>query len=403
MFRIIKADTRFDFMGQAPVFAKVSIGLFLAALVYIFGVGMKFGLDFSGGHEVLLQFDKPVSVREVRDGLQGLPVGDTSVQSFEIPDSTKTHFLVRVQRAETLDEAQLASVEGAFKTKYGEHVKGLGYNKEIGNVLDVEFTATATASGADTSTVTIASLIESKGFRVRNVKQIGRADQTLFSVTLRGVDTKLVEALTSLDPSVHAVRVEFVGPTVGKQLRDDGILAVLYALLCILIYIALRFDFFFGPGAVVCLFHDAIITVAILGLIGHEFSLATIAGLLTLVGYSINDTIVVFDRIRETVSRVQGQGLAEILNRAINETLGRTLMTSLTTLVACICLMVFGRSTVLFDFGLIMGIGVVVGTYSSIYVAAPMFRVLRERFGPKDPRTVTKAKSAAGAPAKSGA
>ncbi len=403
MFRIIKEGTRFDFMGQAGLFGKVSIGLVLASLVYIFGVGLTFGLDFSGGHEVLLEFDKPVSVREVREKLQGLPVGDTSVQSFEIPDSSKTHYLVRVQRAETLDEAQLASVEGAFKTKYGEHWKGLGYNKEIGNVLDVEFTSTATKAGVDTSTVTIVGMIEAQGFGVRNAKQIGRADQTLFSIMLRGVDTKLVEALTPLDPSVHAVRVEFVGPTVGKQLRDDGILAVLYALLCILIYIALRFDFFFGPGAVSCLFHDAIITVAILGLIGHEFSLATIAGLLTLVGYSINDTIVVFDRIRETVSRVQGQGLAEILNRAVNETLGRTVMTSLTTLVACVCLMVFGRSTVLFDFGLIMGIGVVVGTYSSIYVASPMFMILRERFGPRDPRAVAKAKSAPSATAKSGA
>ena len=121
-----------------------------------------------------------------------------------------------------------------------------------------------------------------------------------------------------------------------------------------------------------------------MSLLGQEFTLATIAGLLTLVGYSINDTIVVFDRIRETIGKAQGAGMKEVLNKAINETLGRTLMTSLTTLLACLCLMFFGAGTVLFSFGLIMTVGIIIGTYSSIYVASPTFKFLRERFAPKE-------------------
>ena len=128
-------------------------------------------------------------------------------------------------------------------------------------------------------------------------------------------------------------------------------------------------------------FHDAVLTCGFLVVAGREFNLATIAGVLTLIGYSINDTIIVYDRIRETVGKARGQALHELLNKAVNETLARTIMTSMTVLLASICLMVFGYGTVLFDFGQIMAFGVVIGTYSSIYVAAPVFKFMRERFG----------------------
>jgi preprotein translocase subunit SecF len=209
-------------------------------------------------------------------------------------------------------------------------------------------------------------------------------------VVLKGVDAAVVQTMAELDPAVKAAKVEFVGPTVGKQLRDDGTLAVGAALLLILVYIAFRFDIYFAPGAILCLFHDAIVTMAVLALIGEQFSLATIAGILTLVGYSINDTIVVFDRIRETMGTARGAELKDVVNRSVNETLGRTVMTAGSTLLACVCLMVFGRGTVLASFGLIMTIGIVLGTYSSVYVAAPVFVWLRENYGPKeDPSTKT--------------
>ena len=407
MLEIISHKKTFDFMSKAPLLSKVSITAFIIALVLILlpipGVGLKFGLDFSGGHEILVSFDEKVDASQVRGPVEALNLGDAAVQSFEIPDNPKTHFLVKVQRSQTFGDAELAALNDAFTSKYGDKFKApIRYNPEAGDVVEVEFVKTSTADPIDLSDSALAAVVEATEHKVRLVRKIGRPDQARYAIVLMGIDVSVVEALKAeVHPSAKAERVEFVGPTVGKQLRDDGILACLYALLCILIYIALRFDFFYGPGAIVCLLHDAIITAGLLSLLGHEFSLASIAGLLTLIGYSINDTIVVFDRIRERIGKAAGAALPEVLNRAINETLGRTLMTSVTTGVACLCLMWFGRMTVLFDFGLIMGIGVLIGTYSSIYVASPVFMALRIRFGSEQiVKAGSASKSKANKPAK---
>ncbi len=408
MFSIVDPNSKFDFMGKAPTFAKVSIIAFVASLALILlpipGVGLRFGLDFSGGHEILVSFDQPVSTDAVRTAVNGLSLGDTAVQTFEIPDNPRSHLLVKVQRSETFGKKELDDLNGAFEKKYGASFKSpVRYNPEAGDVIEVEFAATSSLAAVDTSSAALIAVVEQTNHRVRHIRKVGRPDQDRYAVVLMGVDVSVVEALRAgVSPSARAERVEFVGPTVGKQLRNDGVVACLFALVLMLLYIALRFDFFYSPGAIVCLFHDAVITTGFLSLIGHEFSLATIAGLLTLIGYSINDTIVIFDRVRERVGKAQGSALVEVLNRSINETLGRTLMTSFTTALACVCLMVFGRKTVLFDFGLIMMIGVVIGTYSTMYIASPMFLALRQRFGEPDP-TAHKGRAGASASKKSAA
>jgi preprotein translocase subunit SecF len=165
-------------------------------------------------------------------------------------------------------------------------------------------------------------------------------------------------------------RVDSVGPQVGAELKRNGFLSVFYCLLVILIYIGLRFDYKYAPGAVLCLFHDAVITLAIFVLVGKEINIPILAAILTLIGYSLNDTIVVFDRIRETEHHFHDKGIKFIINRAINDMLERTLITSGTVLTSALALWLIADGTVS-DICFALSIGIIFGTYSSIYVAAP--------------------------------
>ncbi|MDH3689029.1 MAG: protein translocase subunit SecF, partial [Gammaproteobacteria bacterium] len=172
------------------------------------------------------------------------------------------------------------------------------------------------------------------------------------------------------DCAVQMRRVEFVGPQVGKELTEDGGLAMIYALIGILIYVAWRFEWRFAVGSVVALVHDVVVTIGIFSLLQMEFSLPVLAAVLAVIGYSLNDTIVVFDRIRENFRKIRKGTTVEIMNKSINQTLRRTLLTSLTTLLVLITLFLLGGE-VIHGFAAALMIGVVVGTYSSIFVASP--------------------------------
>jgi len=173
-------------------------------------------------------------------------------------------------------------------------------------------------------------------------------------------------------------RVEVVGPQVGHDLRKKALFALLYAMIGVLIYITFRFEFRFAVGAIVALVHDVMITVGVFSLLNKEFTLPIIAAILTIVGYSLNDTIVVFDRIRERFAMKRKEAYEETINRSINETLSRTLLTSLTTLFVVVILLVLGGE-VIHDFAFALTVGVAVGTYSSIFIASPVL-VLFQRF-----------------------
>lgn len=183
---------------------------------------------------------------------------------------------------------------------------------------------------------------------------------------------KLKEAITTdlgqYRPEIR--RVDTVGPQVGAELKRNGFLAVFYCLLVILVYVGLRFDYKYAPGAVLCLAHDVVITLAIFVLVGKEVNVPVLAALLSLIGFSLNDTIVVFDRIRETEGHYREKGIHYVINKAINDMFGRTLITSGTTFVSALCLFFFADGTVA-DIAFAICIGIFFGTYSSIYVAAP--------------------------------
>ena len=183
--------------------------------------------------------------------------------------------------------------------------------------------------------------------------------------------TRLVEHLNSSGLGAATLRsVEFVGPTFGKELFEKGILALIYSLIGVMIYVAFRFEWKFSLGSVVALIHDVIITIGIFSIIGLEFTLPVLAALLAVIGYSLNDTIVVFDRIRENFRKLRETETAEIMNFSINQTLPRTILTSLTTLLVLVMLYIYGGDA-LTGFAATLIIGVLIGTYSSIFVASP--------------------------------
>lgn len=191
-----------------------------------------------------------------------------------------------------------------------------------------------------------------------NVAKVQEALQAQFGLTDDGV-----------------LRVDTVGPQVGAELKKNGLLATFYSLLVILIYIGLRFDYKYAPGAVICLVHDALLTMGVFALLGREVNVQIMAAILTLIGYSLNDTIVTFDRIRETLPLNREKGFKFVINKAINDMLGRTILTAGTTLLAVIALYIFGTG-VIEDLAFTLAIGVVVGTFSSIYIAAPLVLVV---------------------------
>ncbi len=205
-----------------------------------------------------------------------------------------------------------------------------------------------------------------------------------FSETGEKVGNKIIETIKTafpdnIDPEKFIRLQEEVGPKIGEELRGKAILAIFWALVGIIIYIWWRFEFTFGLAAVAALFHDVIITVGIFSIAGKEISLQVVAALLTIVGYSLNDTIVVFDRIREDLKIYRRESYSGVINHSINETLSRTIITSLTTFVVVLSLFIFGGS-VIHDFAFAILVGVIVGTYSSIFIASP---ILVEHFSSK--------------------
>ncbi|KRT55985.1 protein translocase subunit SecF [endosymbiont of Ridgeia piscesae] len=219
------------------------------------------------------------------------------------------------------------------------------------------------------------SLVEG-GFEDATVQHFGTSRDVLVRLAPRdGVESAVVsdQAFAAMQRATEGKaelrRVEFVGPQVGDELTEDGGLAMLYALICILLYVGIRFEYRFAMGAVIALVHDVIVTIGIFSLFQVEFDLPVLAAVLAVIGYSLNDTIVVYDRIRENFRKIRKGTPIEIINASLNQTLARTLVTSLTTLLVLIALFLFGGE-IIHGFALALIVGVVVGTYSSIYVAS---------------------------------
>jgi preprotein translocase subunit SecF len=282
--RLVSSDTSINFLKFHRL-AFIFSSILVAASIGLFAViGLNLGIDFKGG--ILIEArDKtgPANIAGLRGDLEQLGLGDISLQGF----GTETDVLIRIQRQDGDEKAQIAAIQLIGKT--------------LGSDFDIR-------------------------------------------------------------------RTEFVGPTVGAELAEKGMLAVVCALFAIMVYIWFRFEWQFSIAAILALTHDVLTTVGLFALTSFEFNLATVAAILTIAGYSINDTVVVFDRVRENLRRYKSYSLVDILNKSLNETLSRTVMTSVTTLLALGAIVIFGGA-VLRDFAIAMIWGVLIGTYSSVFVA----------------------------------
>ena len=223
----------------------------------------------------------------------------------------------------------------------------------------------------------VRATLDRAGFEGAVVQHFGTARDVLVRLAPRDdvdraeLSNRAFDALRAGDPAVDLRRVEFVGPQVGEELTEQGGLAMLIALGAIFLYVMFRFEWKFSAGAVTALFHDVLITLGLFSILGLEFDLTVLAAILAVIGYSLNDTIVVFDRIRENFRRMRHGTSESIINRSLNQTLSRTLMTSLTTLLVLIALFFLGGELI-HGFATTLIIGVVIGTYSSIYVASTL-------------------------------
>ena len=284
--QLIRPDINLDFVGKRKIFLMFSLSLIVLSILVLFSKGMNYGIDFTGGTLVQVQFNKKINISKLRTSLKPLPLGDTVIQNF----GSEREFLIRVQKS-------------------SRSTKGLENNIKI--AIENNF-------GKDS-------------FKIR--------------------------------------RTEMVGPKVGADLRNKALSSMFFALIGILIYVSFRFRFRQAIASVIALIHDVLITVAVFSFSGKEFSLPIVAAVLTIIGYSLNDTIVVFDRIRENNLRSRRQGFFEVVNMSIYQTLSRTILTSGTTLVAVLAFLFLGGE-IISDVAFTLVVGIIAGTYSSIYVAS---------------------------------
>ena len=251
-----------------------------------------------------------------------------------------------------------------------------------GPLLSIDFTGGTVAQVKFENPVELAqlrSILSEYGFKGAEIVEFGSPDEVLIKTQFSGSSSEISEQLTlALGKTFTLRRVESVGPKIGKELQNDALKAIGLALLLILMYITFRFDRYYALGSVMALIHDVLITLGVFSLLDYEINLSIIAAFLTIVGYSLNDTIVVFDRIRENIPKYMKKTLNDVVNLSLNETLNRTVITSLTTMMVVVILFVWGGKVInLFAFALIVGI--FIGTYSSLFVASPVMVFFEKR------------------------
>ena len=387
---LFKPGKVYDFMRIRKFWITLSLVLATASLVLLFYPGPNYGTDFRGGTEIEVAFKKNVDASDVRHAITAGGFSEPDVVQVQDPNHA-SRFLIRVQEISTVAEQTKETLKSALCLGV-EAPADDPKCPASSRATEVKFSA-----GGDKLSVRydvepnlekIKQQVESvPGVKLRvsatNPQVINPRDHRV-EVQLQSKGDQLMDVLKAklgVDAVPDsALRVEWVGPRAGKQLRDSARNSVAITIVFIMLYLAFRFDLRFAPGVVIACVHDALVVLGAFVIAHKEVTLSTIAAVLTIVGYSMNDTVVVYDRIRENLGKHRGKSFGEIINLSVSETLSRTILTSGATMLSVLAFFIWGTG-VIKDFAFAMVVGIVAGTYSSIYVAAPLTEWIDSRLG----------------------
>jgi len=392
-----------NWMGKAKYFVALSLFLLIVGWASVYRTvvvkhGTLYGIDFRGGTLVYVRFAGPPPIDQLRKGLEQAGLANSTIQGISDTQNvaSKNDVVIGLEQTQS-DESLDAGKQKILDVLRATFGGGASAKPDFNSVTPPDLAADLTrkdplllgTNAGDRYTQLASRLTAARdsdhGGIVTSFDQLKNVD---------GVTPSVVSSLSNdFSLSNFAIRdADIVGPRVGSQLRRQAVLATLYALGGMLVYIALRFEWVYGAAAVIAVFHDVLITLGFFSLFHYEISLTVIAALLTLVGYSMNDTIVIFDRVRENLRLMKREPYPEIVNKSINQTLSRTILTSGLTFLTVLVLYLTGGE-VLRAFSFAMVIGVMVGTYSSFGIAAPIVVAWNKYYGGKG--TTVRAGSAA--------
>ncbi len=383
-------EPKIDWLGKKWYFIVLSLILLAAGIsaVVVHG-GLLYGIDFRGGTLVYVKFAKQPNLDGIRAELRRQNLGEATIQRFGPAADNEVIIgldLKETSSGEALDAGKRAIVT-ALGALFGAGPEGkLDFNNASPQAVSEHLVAAdplrLASKGSDEAMVTYRQL---SGAMVDFRNSPPRSGLVADFQQLRAVDGVTPAVVETLERDFYlssfAVRnTEIVGPKVGADLRRQALYVTMAGLAAMLVYIWFRFELIYGVAAVIAVFHDVLITIGIFSLLQEEISLTVIAALLTLVGYSMNDTIVIFDRVRENIQLTKRENFTDLVNRSINQTLSRTMLTSGLTFLAVMSLYVFGGE-VIRGFALALVIGVIIGTYSTIAIASPILVAFQQRFG----------------------
>jgi preprotein translocase subunit SecF len=370
-----------DWMGKAKYFVSLSLILLAVGWISILhNGGLRYGIDFRGGTLVYVRFAGPAPVNQIRKGLQDAGLANSSIQTISdsvLNSGSQNDVVIGIEKTglgdEALDTGKQAILDVLHKTFGTANVSG---KQDFNSITASGLAAYLTQKDPLALGTNAGERYNQLAQRLTDARDKEHGGIVTNFDALKNVDGATPAVMSALNNgftlSNFTIRnVEIVGPKVGAQLRRQAILATLYALAGMLLYIAFRFEWVYGAAAVIAVFHDVLITLGLFSIFHFEISLTVIAALLTLVGYSMNDTIVIFDRVREDLRLMRREPFPEVVNKAINQTLSRTILTSGLTFLTVLVLFLMGGE-VLRAFSFAMVVGVVVGTYSSFGIAAPI-------------------------------